>query len=154
MADSLAIHSHVLRKGRHSAPEQIYLVTTVTCQRQPVFTHFAAARALIRCLHDADRLGKTETLAFVVMPDHLHWLFRLTGECSLSMTVGALKGVSSYRMARLRPAAKLWQKGFHDHAVRRDEDLRQLARYVVYNPVRAGLVTSPRFYPHWDAAWL
>ncbi|MFN3712875.1 MAG: REP-associated tyrosine transposase [Alcanivoracaceae bacterium] len=154
MTNELSPGCRALPKGRDPAPGQIYLITTMTCQRQRVFENFAAARAVINCMHDADRLGKTETLAFVVMPDHLHWLLRLTGECSLSMTVGALKGVSSYRVATLRPFGKLWQRGFHDHAVRRDEDLRNLARYLVFNPVRAGLVSSLRFYPHWDAVWL
>jgi putative transposase len=32
--------------------------------------------------------------------------------------------------------------------------LRNLARYVVANPLRAGLVDSIRDYPHWDAVWL
>jgi hypothetical protein len=48
----------------------------------------------------------------------------------------------------------LWQPGFHDHAVRAEEDLRALARYVIQNPVRAGLATSVRQYPHWDAVWV
>jgi hypothetical protein len=29
-----------------------------------------------------------------------------------------------------------------------------LARYVVANPVRAGLVQRVGQYPHWDAIWL
>ncbi len=48
----------------------------------------------------------------------------------------------------------MWQKGFHDHAIREEEDLRAVARYVVANPVRAGLVQSVRDYPHWDARWV
>jgi hypothetical protein len=35
-----------------------------------------------------------------------------------------------------------------------EEDLAQIARYVVLNPVRAGLVRRVGDYPHWDAAWL
>jgi REP element-mobilizing transposase RayT len=49
---------------------------------------------------------------------------------------------------------RIWQKGFHDHAIRKEEDLRAVARYVVANPVRAGLVQSVRDYPHWDARWI
>jgi len=48
----------------------------------------------------------------------------------------------------------VWQRGFHDHAVRREEDLQALARYVVANPVRAGLVQRTGLYPHWDAIWV
>ena len=48
----------------------------------------------------------------------------------------------------------VWQRGYHDHAVRREEDIKSLARYVIANPVRAGLSYSVGSYPHWDAAWL
>jgi hypothetical protein len=48
----------------------------------------------------------------------------------------------------------VWQRGYHDHAVRREEDIKSLARYVIANPVRAGLTHSVGSYPHWDAAWL
>ncbi len=53
-----------------------------------------------------------------------------------------------------RSGEKLWQKGFHDHAVRAEEDLASVARYVVANPLRAGLVKRIGDYPLWDAIWL
>ena len=83
------------------------------------------------------------------MPDHLHWLMQLGAEHSLSRTVGAIKSVSAHTIPSLR-----WQTGFHDHAVRKEEDLRELARYIVLNPVRARLVNKVSDYPHWDAIWL
>jgi REP element-mobilizing transposase RayT len=52
------------------------------------------------------------------------------------------------------PGIPRWQEGFHDHALRREEDLRDIARYIVLNPVRAGLVRNIREYPLWDAVWL
>lgn len=48
----------------------------------------------------------------------------------------------------------VWQEGYHDHAVRSEEDLRKLARYVVANPVRAGLVERLGNYSLRDACWL
>jgi hypothetical protein len=48
----------------------------------------------------------------------------------------------------------VWQTSFHDHALRREEDVLSVARFVVANPLRAGLVKSLRDYPHWDAVWL
>jgi hypothetical protein len=48
----------------------------------------------------------------------------------------------------------VWQSGFHDRALRHDEDLLDAARYIVANPLRAGLVKSLRMYSHWDACWL
>jgi len=38
--------------------------------------------------------------------------------------------------------------------MRKEEDLQALARYIVANPLRAGLVKRVGDYPHWDAMWL
>lgn len=66
-----------------------------------------------------------------------------------------LKGCSSRQINRhLGHEGALWQTAFHDHALREEEDLHEIARYVVANPLRAGLVESLLEYPHWDAVWL
>jgi putative transposase len=142
-------HSHSLRMGRHTQAGQIYLLTTVTLDQQPFFADFQAARCLIQCLRQAAHLQHADTLAFVVMPDHLHWLIQLGAGMDLSRCLGGVKSVSARQLG-----VPLWQKGFHDHAVRKEEDLPALARYVVANPVRAGLVQRVGQYPHWDAIWL
>ena len=54
----------------------------------------------------------------------------------------------------LRSQGQVWQKGFHDHALRRGGDLLKTARYVVANPLRAGLAKDLGDYPLWDAVWL
>ena len=142
-------HTNRLRTGRHSQAGFIYSVTTVTAHRQPTFAEFAAARSLIRILHHPDLASRTQTLAYVVMPDHLHWLFQLGNTDSLSQCVQRLKSLSA---KALYP--DLWQKGFHDRAVRTEEDLPAIGRYIVSNPVRAGLVSRVGAYPHWDAVWV
>ena len=148
--------SHLLRVGRVSLPGQAYLVTTRTMAREPLLGDFAAARATVRSLRDCSGQGYALTLAFVVMPDHVHWLLQL-GEHSLAMTVQRFKG----RAARAINAGRgrsgtVWQTGFHDHALRREENLVRVARYLLLNPVRAGLVRHPMQWPHWfihDEAW-
>jgi putative transposase len=137
-----------LRRGRVSQTGQIYLVTTVTRDRQPVFADLTAARTLIRTLQTESATGSCSTLAFVVMPDHLHWLLQLHHE-RLPIVVGRIKSLVARRLG-----GRIWQAGFHDRAVRDEEDLYSIARYVVANPLRAGLVEHVGFYPHWDAVWL
>ena len=44
--------------------------------------------------------------------------------------------------------------GFHDHALREEENLLHAARYIVANLKRAGLVQRVSDYPYWDAIWL
>jgi putative transposase len=129
-------------------------LTTVTEGRVRLFDELQFARALVAGLRAADALGWSKTWAFVVMPDHLHWLFEL-GEEPLPRLVLRVKSCSAIAINRLRGGSgRVWQKGFHDRALRREEDLRAVARYVVANPLRAGMVSAIGDYPHWDARWL
>ncbi len=96
-----------------------------------------------------------ENLAFVIMPDHLHWLLALRDGAKLSQVMHALKGYSAFRINQsLQRRGPIWQSGYHDRALRRDEDLLAMARYIVANPLRAGLVQKLGDYPLWDAVWL
>jgi REP element-mobilizing transposase RayT len=156
MDSSLFAHrGHALRKGRVSEAGRAYVLTTITHQRQPVFNDWRLARLLIvemRRLHDAKAV---ESLAWVIMPDHIHWLLVL-GDLPLQVLMQQLKSRSAIAInkSHLARHKRLWQKGFHDHALRREEDLQAAARYVVANPLRAGLVRRLADYPLWDATWL
>lgn len=144
-----------LRRGRFSATNYVYHVTACTHARLPILTSFCAARAVIDELRREHATGRAETMAFVVMPDHFHWLLRLSGTHSLSNTVKVVKSFSARHInRRLGRSGPIWQRGFYDHAVRTEEDLAAIARYIVANPLRAGLVDSLGDYPHWDAIWL
>ncbi len=144
-----------LRKGRISETNRAYLVTTVTRHRHPVFTDLQACRLLVGAMRGLHDCGAVASIAWVVMPDHLHWLFQLRGEMNLGQVVATLKGRSSRTInRRLGRRGSLWQEAFHDRAIRKGENLREAARYVIANPLRAGLAESIGDYPHWDAAWL
>ncbi len=142
-------HGKNLRKGRVSLPNHAYMVTIVTASRQPIFISFTAARVAVRCFHDKDIVRQAQTLAFVVMPDHVHWLLQLEEEGNLSDVVRLYKTKVSLILRQ-----RIWQRGFHDHALRDDEDLRDTARYIIANPLRSCLTQHIGEYPHWDTIWL
>jgi len=129
-------------------------VISATRGRRPVFAERGCARVVINELRHSDAGGYSKTLAFVVMPDHLHWLFELLGTGNLSGVVNRIKGRSSRAIGLMGMQGHVWQGGFFDHALRRDEDVRAVSRYIVANPLRAGLVEQIGDYPHWDALWL
>lgn len=89
-----------------------------------------------------------DVYAYCFMPDHLHIL--AAGSRIDAQMINFVKhfkqntGFWFHKKFR-RP---LWQKGFFDHVVRRDEDIRAVARYILNNPVRAGLVRDFRDYPY------
>ncbi len=143
-----------LRKGRHSVQGAIYAVTVVTHHRQALFRDAALAEIVRGQVHRSDLEGGSQTHAWVAMPDHLHWLFTLDhGE--LSACLRRFKSRSARAMNRARgQSGAIWQPGFYDHCLRHDEDLLIQARYILANPVRAGLVTDVREYPHWGCQWV
>ena len=143
-----------LRKGRVSQIGQVYLLTTIVSNRVPLFANFRLGLTACRTLHRLTNAGDLAALCWVLMPDHLHLVAELT-DGDLSHAVGYLKARIAHAVNReRREVGMVWERGFHDRALRHDEDLRAMARYVVANPVRARLVSSIRAYPFWDAAWL
>jgi putative transposase len=142
-------HAADLRKARFSQSGGVYLVTTVTLDRRPVFDCFSSARCVVRVLQMEHAAGRAMTLAYVVMPDHLHWLLTLGSTVPLSQVVRTVKSVVAHQLG-----GRIWQQGFHDHAVRAEEDLPAMAWYIVNNLVRAGLVSKVGHYSHWDAVWV
>jgi len=137
-----------LRKGRVSQSGMVYHVTTVTQNRTPYFSSLDNGRKVVRQLMALQAEGRAETLCYVVMPDHFHWLLVLH-EGKLSEVVRLLKGRSARAIGQA-----VWQANYFDHAVRQDEDLRKMARYIVASPLRAKLVERIGDYSLWDAVWL
>jgi putative transposase len=146
-------HARSLRRGRFSEAGRIYLITTCIRRRRPIFKSFFLGREVVKSLRTEG--PRAETLCFVVMPDHLHWLLQLQDGANLSAVVRNVKAGSSRRIRALTGDDQpIWQSGFHDHALRKDQDVVDVARYVITNPLRAGLVERLADYPLWDAAWL
>jgi REP element-mobilizing transposase RayT len=146
--------SRALRKGRYSQRGQIYLITTTTEHRIPWFQAFEFAHTMCRCLEDPVCVGRARNHCWVVMPDHVHLLLDLRAR-SLAAVVGRLKSLSAIRLNReIGHAGRFWQVSFHDHAIRAEENLIDAARYIVRNPLRAGLVTKVGDYPFWNSRWL
>lgn len=139
-----------LRIGRHSQPLAWYAVTTVTARRLPLFTTAAVAGIVHEEIHTCERTGLLSSDAWVLMPDHLHWLFQLQEQHSLSRCLQVFKSRSSRALRQhLGGNGSVWQSGYYDHRLRHDEDRLAQARYIVANPLRAGLVQCIEDYPYW-----
>ncbi|MCU1754838.1 REP-associated tyrosine transposase [Pseudomonas helleri] len=143
-----------LLKGRSSEQGRIYLLTTVTEQRRPIFSDFHIGRLMVSQLRQAHDQGIVDSIAWVVMPDHCHWLFELRQK-TLGELMCRIKSRSSVTVNNAsQSSGRLWQKGYHDRALRREDDLKATARYIVQNPIRAGLAARIGDYPLWDACWM
>ena len=146
--------SKQLLKGRYSEPGRIYLLTTVTDQRRPVFSDFHLGRLLVNQLRHAHDEGIVNSIAWVVMPDHCHWLVELRNK-TLGELMCRIKSRSCVAVnLATRSTTRLWQKGYYDRALRKEDDLKAAARYLIKNPIRAQLTTRIGDYPLWDACWV
>ncbi|KOY03656.1 REP-associated tyrosine transposase [Pseudomonas nunensis] len=147
-------NSHRLRHGRYSEQGRGYLITAVVYQRRRVFSDWRLGRLLVAELRRAHEQQWVNSIAWVVMPDHFHWLVQLE-QRSLAQLMQAIKSRSTLSINRASGTrGAFWQSGYHDRAIRDGEELRPFARYIVANPVRAGLVEKTGDYPLWDACWL
>jgi REP element-mobilizing transposase RayT len=74
------------------------------------------------------------------MPDHLHLLVAgTTPAADAREFIRRFKQRSSFSWKH-QGGATLWQRSYYDRVLRRDEDVISVARYILANPVRAGLV--------------
>jgi len=145
--------SKFLRKGRASIKNQHYLLTTIVLDKKPVFNRGDAAEKVLASLHWLEKQEKIALDAAVVMPDHLHFVAGLKSG-SLATIMRSLKRHTAKKInILLNREGPLWQPQYHDHAVRKDEDLNEMVLYTLHNPVRAGLVKDFRDYPFWYCRW-
>jgi REP element-mobilizing transposase RayT len=132
-------------RGFDYASSGAYFVTVCTARRGLVFGDDVAGQvrlnALGRCVADAlsaiPMYHEVEVDRSVVMPDHVHaivFLGRGAGHETLCAVVGAFKARISRNAGR-----SPWQRGFHDHIVRDDQDLRIRREYIETNPLRWSL---------------
>lgn len=100
-------------------------------------------------LQDRDE-GGVEVVAACLMPDHLHLLAQ-PREADLIRWIGAYKSKSTHAAWKAGHQGRLWQPSFWDRRLREGEGTAAL-RYVLQNPVEAGLVDEWQEWP-WVATW-
>jgi len=147
--------SQNLRKYRSSTPFHYYCVTTVSNQRKPILNSIDIAQIIIKNIVQLDKELVSKTICFVLMPDHIHWLFQLQNELPLCKAVQYLKGRSAREIKRLNTNINdVWQEDYFEHCIRDERDLIKQARYIIANPLRAGLVKNIGDYPYWNCIYL
>jgi putative transposase len=98
-----------------------------------------------------------EIMAMVILPDHLHAIWRLPeGDDAYSTRLLVFKsrftralkaqGVRIPRSGRGEPT--VWARRFWEHTIRNDDDLRTHVDYVHYNPVKHGLTDRVSAWPY------
>ncbi len=93
-----------------------------------------------------------ELEAYVIMPNHVHILFKLLADASLSSIIKNLKSYSAkYANRDLNRTGNFWAREYHDRYIRNLQHYENVRHYILNNPVKAGLVKDPN---NWPYSWV
>ena len=125
-----------------------YFLTFCTYRRYEHFRSKGTAAMVTRHFRRTARREGFAILAYCLMPDHVHLLVEgTTPQSDLRRFVKGTKQSSGQVYSRMYDV-RLWDEGYHDRVLRQDTDVREIARYIVWNPVRVGLTATPLQYPY------
>jgi putative transposase len=125
-----------------------YFLTFCTWSRQLVFLNEDPVAQVTTHLSQTAADRRFAVIAYCYMPDHLHVLVEGCAiDSSLTEFVRAFKQRSSFHW-RHCCGKTLWQRSYYEHVLRNEESTLDVARYILENPVRAGLATRVKDYPY------
>ena len=135
-----------LHHHRRSAPQARYFITVCTTDHRLGLTTPAVQKLILQTAMRSDDLGDTETFAFTVMANHVHWLFRLGNRLSLGRVVARLKAETR---VGLSDSGLRWQRDFFERRLREEESAEDYGRYIFLNPYRAELLELSAVWMGW-----
>ena len=142
---------------RADAAGGTYFFTVNLAERRSdlLVRHIDDLRAAMKTVKNAHPFA---ILAMVVLPEHLHAIWRLPpGDADYPICWPLIKAGFSRRLAkgehiRVSRQAKrergIWQRRYWEHQIRDEIDLARHVDYIHYNPVKHGWVTRPVDWPH------
>ena len=150
------------RYRRRRQPGGTFFFTLVTYEREPLLTSPLARKLLRDAIGTCREAHPFVIEAFVLLPEHMHCLWRLpAGDSDYSIRWNLIK--RTFTHAWLKNAMRegivsasrhrhghrgVWQRRFWEHTIRDEEDYSRHADYIHWNPVKHCLVTCPHKWPH------
>ena len=139
---------------RAHIPGSSVFITLVTYQRQKLFVAAENIDKLRQACATVVAEKPFAIEAAVILPEHIHFLWRLPPDDSdYSYRVGrmkvlftrALRGANTLpenvsESRRKHRESDVWQRRFYEHTIRDEVDLRRHLDYLHFNPVKHGLV--------------
>ena len=157
-------HEASLRKGRFSESGSFYAVTKCILNREKLLISNPSSPvdssnisdivvSSLKYLHEKETI---DCWGYVIMPDHLHMILRLSGSQSISEVLSSFSKHTSRKINKgLGRSGRLWEKGFYERKIRSEDELSNQLGYSRENPVRKGYVEDARdwlcceLYPDW-----
>ena len=146
-----------MRYRRSNTPGATYFFTVNLADRKSdlLVTQINALRDAVRKIRQSHPF---DILAMVVLPDHLHAIWRLPeGDADFPLRWSLIKGTFSrampkneviHRSREVKRERGIWQRRYWEHQIRNDDDLARHMDYIHFNPVKHGYVRRAADWPH------
>jgi putative transposase len=143
---------------RFYIPNALVFITGITHHRIPYLKGEANLNLFWETMRRVQSIHPFRLLAYVILPDHFHWLMRVEDEeGDFSKVLHSIKRnyTLNYKKAHgITTSLSLWQGRFWDHIIRDKDDLKNHFDYIHWNPVKHGYVCRPERWPqstflHW-----
>jgi putative transposase len=135
----------VPRPNRSFLPDGPFHVTARGNRRQAIFLDAADAQKLIRRLNDVRSLWNLQ--AYCLMPNHLH-LIVIASVVNLGRAMARINGAyAQWFNKKYGLSGRLFQDRYDAKPIKDERHLYEAIRYVLLNPVRAGLCKHPSEWP-------
>jgi putative transposase len=125
-----------------------YFITIRAERFKRHFIHDNVVAKVIEILRSTAEQQSFLVWAYCFMPDHVHLL--IEGENSyadMKKFVALFKQKTAYWFKGIY-GLKLWEANYYEHVLRNDEATNAVARYIIQNPVRRGMVEDCSSYPY------
>ena len=144
----------IIREKLHRLSDEMYIgnktaaFTICVKNHKKLFVSNKVFGIFEQKLLDSLQNYKCSTHVYLFMPDHLHFIVEGNEVgANIKMCVELFKQKTGYWLSQNLSKFK-WQKDYYDHITRNDEDIRNQIKYILNNPVRAGLIENWEEYPY------
>ena len=147
---------------RANAKGGTYFFTVVTYRRQEFLCNENVRTALHDGIRDVQTKHPFTIDGWVLLPNHLHCIWTLPeNDSNFGIRWAMIKRFTTKRCGlelrrddwinaskRQRNESTIWQRRFWEHMIRDQDDFNKHMNYIHFNPVKHGLVTSVKDWPH------
>ena len=142
-------YPHRLERWKYQIPWQPVSFTLCVHRQRRVLTRAGIPSIVTKALQETARSNACGLIAYCIMPEHLHVLACVvTDGGDLISFTDEFKQTCGYALSRVGIRSPLWQRRLWDRHVRDSDDLANVVRYLLGNPVRRGLCARPEDWPH------
>lgn len=124
-------------------PYALYHVVARGNNRQPIYSTSSDYRRFLRILRETIERYQWKCAAYCLMPNHYHLLIQ-TPNTNLPQGMKHLNGVYALETNKIhKRVGHIFQGRYQAHIIEEDSYALNTARYILHNPVKAGLCKHP-----------